>query len=45
VIYLGNSLDNVTPKGPSPGFDKPYLPYVGDRRGYKNFNHLVKDFA
>jgi glycosyltransferase involved in cell wall biosynthesis len=45
VVYLGNSLDNVAPTGLSPGFNTPYLLYVGHRRGYKNFNHLVEAFA
>ncbi len=46
VIYLGNSLDKVVPTGLSPGFNTPYLLYVGDRRrGYKNFNRLVEAFA
>lgn len=46
VIYLGNSLDNVTPTGLSPSFDKPYLLYVGDRRrGYKNFDRLGEAFT
>jgi glycosyltransferase involved in cell wall biosynthesis len=45
VIYLGNSLEHIALMRPSSDFNKPYLLYVGARRGYKNFSCLVEAFA
>jgi len=45
VIYLGNSLENTMPEDCVKIVDRPYLLYVGERGGYKNFNHLIKAFS
>ncbi|MCJ7547020.1 MAG: glycosyltransferase family 4 protein [Deltaproteobacteria bacterium] len=45
VIYLGNSLENTMPEDCVKIVDRPYLLYVGERGGYKNFSHLIKAFS
>lgn len=43
VIYHANSL-KITPQE-NAMFDFPYILYVGDRRGYKNFRNFIKGYA
>lgn len=43
VSYLGNSL-RIKPQSKSI-IDSPYILYVGQRTGYKNFNLLLQAFA
>jgi glycosyltransferase involved in cell wall biosynthesis len=45
VIYLGNFFDNTMPEDCGKIVDRPYLFYVGERGGYKNFNHVIKAFS
>ena len=48
VIYLGNPFENVSSSVPDslhqdiPGFNYPYLLFVGDRHAYKNFNFFIE---
>jgi glycosyltransferase involved in cell wall biosynthesis len=44
VIYHGFSLTTAKINKPQ-GFRKPYLLYVGNRNGYKNFIRFVKAYA
>jgi glycosyltransferase involved in cell wall biosynthesis len=44
VIHLASSLKDVEPRAVS-GIREPYLFYVGERRGYKNFPALAQVFA
>jgi glycosyltransferase involved in cell wall biosynthesis len=44
VIYHGFSLTSSKINEPK-GFRKPYLLYVGNRNGYKNFTRFVKAYA
>jgi len=41
VIHLGNSLEDVVPDESRPNVEKPYILYVGERSGYKNFEALA----
>ena len=43
VIYLGNSLCVAAKENSI--IDSPYILYVGERAGYKNFNLLLEAFA
>lgn len=43
VIYLG--FDRLTPMIPDAAGRQPYLLYVGQRGGYKNFERFVRAFA
>jgi glycosyltransferase involved in cell wall biosynthesis len=51
VIYLGNPLENVSSFVPNslhqdiPGFNYPYLLFVGDRHAYKNFSFFIESVA
>jgi glycosyltransferase involved in cell wall biosynthesis len=47
VIYLASSLENSVPKGEQKEskLDSPYILYVGDRSGYKNFQRLLQAYA
>lgn len=46
VIHLGHQLRAGGAQGPaSPPNDRPYLLYVGARRGYKNFSGFIKAFG
>jgi len=51
VIYLGNPFENVSSSVPNslhqdiPGFNYPYLLFVGDRHAYKNFNFFIESVA
>lgn len=47
VIYLGYSdvFAQPTPQGESPPHDRPYLLYVGQRDGYKNFDTALRAYA
>lgn len=46
VVYLGFSLTNQEQlPTESPVSPRPFLFYVGDRRGYKNFNGLLQAYA
>jgi len=44
VVYLGYSL-TVREQRKSPLVDKPYILYVGERGGYKNFVSLLRVYA
>jgi glycosyltransferase involved in cell wall biosynthesis len=46
VVYLGHSLTEACAKiAPDAGSRKPYLLYVGNRSGYKNFKSLLVAFG
>ncbi len=45
VIYLGNPLEDVTAGEGEETIQTPYVLYVGARRGYKNFDRLLRVFA
>lgn len=42
VTYLSANLRPGPAAAPMPSTEAPYILYVGERRGYKNFNMLVK---
>ncbi len=44
VVYLANSLVH-DPGGYEAIIQKPYILYVGNRRGYKNFVHFIQAYA
>ncbi len=44
VIYLGNSLEYGNDKEEAL-IKEPYILYIGNRKGYKNFDCLLKAFA
>lgn len=45
VVYLGSSLTPLKDEGFTPITDAPYLLFVGDRGGYKNFQRLLRAYA
>ena len=45
VVYLGYSLIEGAEEENVLNLDKPYILYVGQRGGYKNFERLVKVFS
>jgi glycosyltransferase involved in cell wall biosynthesis len=46
VVYLGHSLQTSSPSPPNHhAGDAPFVLYVGERGGYKNFSALVRAFA
>jgi glycosyltransferase involved in cell wall biosynthesis len=45
VIHLGNPLEHVIPCESAPGVGLPYILYVGERKGYKNFEGLARAYA
>jgi glycosyltransferase involved in cell wall biosynthesis len=47
VIYLGCSLseDTADEQSEQQSFDFPYILYVGERYGYKNFDRVLKAYA
>ncbi|HOA50449.1 MAG TPA: glycosyltransferase family 1 protein [Novosphingobium sp.] len=45
VTYLGFDADFAAQDGPARSLDRPYLLYVGQRRGYKNFAALLDAYA
>ena len=45
VIHLGNSLEDVVPDDDAPAVEGPYILYVGERSGYKNFETLALAYA
>lgn len=45
VVYLGYSLIEGTREQNVVNYDRPYLLYVGQRGGYKNFERLLKAFS
>lgn len=45
VIHLGFSLTNTELLGDSIKTTRPFLLYVGNRNGYKNFEALLKSYA
>lgn len=44
VVYLGNPLENIKPF-PIKNLPDRYVLFVGNRRGYKNFNFFIKSIA
>lgn len=45
VVYLGHSLATSRTLTPSTVSAKPYILYVGQRAGHKNFDRLLKAYA
>lgn len=45
VVYLGHSLTWKMLSDPKRVVDRPYIAYVGLRRGYKNFSKLLRAYA
>ena len=47
VVHLGSGLPlaSIPSKGELPNIDSPYLMYIGQRGGYKNFTGLMKAIA
>jgi glycosyltransferase involved in cell wall biosynthesis len=45
VVYLASSLTPILTKQKLPKACRPYILYVGDRGGYKNFSALLKAYA
>ena len=45
VVYLASSLTSTSATHILPGLSRPYILYVGDRGGYKNFSILLKAYA
>ena len=45
VIYLGNSFENTIPEDRVKIVDNPYILYVGERSGYKNFGNIIKAYS
>ena len=45
VIYLGNSLGHIAADEQAHTIGIPYILYVGDRTGYKNFEGLTEAYA
>ena len=45
VIHLGNPLKDVIPHESNPAGGSPYILFVGERGGYKNFEGLARAYA
>lgn len=45
VIYMGNSFENTIPEDCVKIVDNPYVLYVGERSGYKNFRNIIKAYS
>lgn len=45
VVHLGVDHLRVPERNPEPILDRPYVLYVGQREGYKNFERLLEAFA
>ncbi|MDR2017475.1 MAG: glycosyltransferase family 4 protein [Syntrophobacterales bacterium] len=45
VIHLGNPLEHIIPIEPANIAGAPYILYVGERAGYKNFEALILAYA
>ena len=45
VVYLASSLATISTNQKLPKISKPYILYIGDRGGYKNFSKLLKAYA
>lgn len=45
VIHLASSLRESPMRPDTEAFSEPYMLYVGERKGYKNFDGLIKAFS
>ena len=45
VVHLGFKLNPIDDSAKLPRFNKPYILFVGNRSGYKNFNSLLDAYS